>query len=64
MFFRTGDRVTIARPHPVNTAHRGKTGTVRAIDSDGYLRLDGIDRPVREKLRGPVACEPFELTKD
>lgn len=61
MSFQPSDRVTITNPHPENAKYRGKTGTVREIDSGGYLLLEGVDGRLREKLLGYVACEPNEL---
>ncbi len=61
MPFNPGDRVTIANPHPENAKWRGKTGTVARIGQDGMYELSGIERPVREKLLGVIACSADEL---
>lgn len=62
MPFKIGDRVTITRPHPENAAYHGKTGTIDRIGLDGMYELRGIERPIREKLLGVIACTADELT--
>lgn len=62
MTFNPGDRVTITNPHPENAKWRGKTGTIREIDRNGMYILTGIERPMRERLLGYIACTDDELT--
>ena len=62
MPFKPGDRVTITNPHPENAKHRGKSGTIDRIGLDGMYELRGVDRPIREKLLGIIACSADELT--